>query len=428
MGSRYKSIVPLHGYHSGWAALKPACLAAVLFLLMALLAFTASAQTISAEKNTRVAILEFQGVGTSAAELSAATDQLRNDMVKQRGFTVLDRGQIEAMLDELAFQQKGLTDQSQAVKMGRMLNVQFIITGRLTKLGSSYQLLVQMIEVQTAKISHSETLRYRGSPDGDTNEGNFLGFLDKMASLATRLNIQTTQFPGTLKAPTTALAEATPPSREQPRKKLPFDLRIFFFFPDLMSIKISEKDGDFLDDDMGGDLLGWKSKNDIEETINITGMALGYERLYTESLSGMLVLHWGRVYEVEITGYQNDQTITVAAEGIFQQVSISVAYNLQIKDLLFLFGAGYYFFAADYSFPDILSGDSDTSWTITGSGISSRIVVDYPIYKDLTLGVGGDGSLLSTVKGTRVDKYDELGYAPREFSSLFLYLRLGLSF
>lgn len=127
----------------------------------------------------RVAVLEFEGVGLKGAEAAAVTDQLRSDLVRLKVFTVLDRAQTQAVLDEMALQQTGMTDPEQAAKIGQLLNVQYIITGRITALTNAYQVNAQMIRVETGVIEKSESILY---------QGHILGLLsDNIASIAARL-------------------------------------------------------------------------------------------------------------------------------------------------------------------------------------------------------------------------------------------------
>lgn len=127
----------------------------------------------------RVAVLEFEGVGVQPAEAAAVTDQLRSDLVRLKVFTVLDRAQTQAVLDEMALQQTGITDPEQASKIGKLLNVQYIVTGRITALTNAYQVNAQMIRVETGVIEKSESILY---------QGHILGLLsDNIASIAARL-------------------------------------------------------------------------------------------------------------------------------------------------------------------------------------------------------------------------------------------------
>lgn len=131
------------------------------------------------ESKPRIAVLEFDRVQTDEAEAAAAADKLRDDLVNLRAFTVLDRAQTGAVLDELAFQSEGITDQSRAVALGKLLNVEYIVSGRITRLETAYQVNARMIEVETAEIVRSESI---------IHEGDILGLLAvKMPRLAGRL-------------------------------------------------------------------------------------------------------------------------------------------------------------------------------------------------------------------------------------------------
>ena len=88
--------------------------------------------------------------------------------------------------------------------MGKLLNVQYIITGRMTKpAGDAYQLNVQMIEVQTAQITTSETLRFRG---------DILGFLDRIGELVGKMMASQNSS----SAPVVQAAPAAPPPVPSP--------------------------------------------------------------------------------------------------------------------------------------------------------------------------------------------------------------------
>jgi TolB-like protein len=134
----------------------------------------------AAPPKPRVAVLEFEGVGVTPAESAAVTDQLRSDLVRLRTFTVLDRAQTESVLKEMALQQTGVTQTDQAARIGRMLNVQFIITGRITALEGAYQVNAQMVNVETTEIERSDSIVY---------QGHILGLLQQnIGTMAARLS------------------------------------------------------------------------------------------------------------------------------------------------------------------------------------------------------------------------------------------------
>ncbi len=135
---------------------------AILTLAWPLIAAGLPAPAQAQPAKPRIAVLEFERIEVGEAEGAAVTNQLRSELVNLRVFTVLERSQTEAVLEELAFQQVGVTDPGRAARIGRLLNVQYIVTGRLTALADAYQVHAQMIRVETAEIERSESIVYRG--------------------------------------------------------------------------------------------------------------------------------------------------------------------------------------------------------------------------------------------------------------------------
>jgi TolB-like protein len=127
----------------------------------------------------RIAVLEFKPEGISDPEAAAVSDRLRSGFVNLGAFTVLDRQEIESVLREQAFQQQGITEAKQAVEVGKLLNVEYIVTGRVRRLGDAYHVNARMIQVKTAEIVRSEDILYRGDIVGLLSEN--------MDSVAARL-------------------------------------------------------------------------------------------------------------------------------------------------------------------------------------------------------------------------------------------------
>ncbi|MDZ7290793.1 MAG: PEGA domain-containing protein [candidate division KSB1 bacterium] len=113
-----------------------------------------------------VAILNLEGRGISDNEAATLTDQLRGYLVNLGAFIVLDRGKMEDILKEQGFQQSGCTLTECAVRAGRMLNVQKMVTGSVGKIGKTYAINISMIDVQSGRIERSFNRNYQGEIDG----------------------------------------------------------------------------------------------------------------------------------------------------------------------------------------------------------------------------------------------------------------------
>jgi TolB-like protein len=165
----------------------------------------------------RIAVLDLKAVDVSRGEASAATDRLRDELVNSRAFTVLDRAEMSSVTGELAFQQEGVTDPAQAVKIGKLLNAEYIVVGRLTGLSGAYQVTVQMIHIQSAEVIQSQTRLH---------VGNVVGLLSTVIpELAANLT-QTRKpqapvaqaAPAAQPAPPPSLAPAAPAAASTPAK------------------------------------------------------------------------------------------------------------------------------------------------------------------------------------------------------------------
>ncbi|MFA5859282.1 MAG: PEGA domain-containing protein [Elusimicrobiota bacterium] len=126
------------------------------FLPLVLLFFT---NVLLAEEKLNIAVTEFSGTNVSETEPASIADQIRYSLGKTNLFVVVDRGNMQKILNEQNFQNfSGCTDRECAVKMGRLLQVKKIITGRLSKLGTKYFLNIDVNDVETAAIDVSERI------------------------------------------------------------------------------------------------------------------------------------------------------------------------------------------------------------------------------------------------------------------------------
>jgi TolB-like protein len=119
------------------------------------------------QEKLRIAILDFTNTGgLSKQETGTLGNRLRSMLVKTNAFIVLERGQMDDILDEQGFQQTGCTTTECAVEMGRLLNVQKMISGTIGKLGKTYTIDLSLIDVQTAEIEKSFFRDFKGEIDG----------------------------------------------------------------------------------------------------------------------------------------------------------------------------------------------------------------------------------------------------------------------
>ncbi len=138
-----------------------------LYLTWALVFFSIPVKILSQNPDKiPVAILDLEGRGISALEAATLTDRLRSEMVTVGAFVVVERGQMEMLLEEQGFQQTGCTSAECAVEVGKLLGVQKMVTGSIGKLGELYTVDARMFDVQTGEIERVSKREHRGGIEG----------------------------------------------------------------------------------------------------------------------------------------------------------------------------------------------------------------------------------------------------------------------
>ena len=122
---------------------------------------------IQAQDKMNMAILDFASEGgLTKSEATTLTNRLRSMLVKTDAYNVLERGRMEEVLGEIGFQMSGCTSTECAVEVGKILNVQQMISGTIGKLGKTYTIDIAIIDVGTAKIIRTLYRDYKGEIDG----------------------------------------------------------------------------------------------------------------------------------------------------------------------------------------------------------------------------------------------------------------------
>jgi TolB-like protein len=114
----------------------------------------------------RIAVLELQGQGVSEAEAKTLTDRLRSRLVNTNAFHVLEREQMDEVLQEQGFQQSGCVSDECLVEIGRLVGVEQMVGGSIGKIGQTYTLDLRIIDVTSGRIVKTVSDDYRGDADG----------------------------------------------------------------------------------------------------------------------------------------------------------------------------------------------------------------------------------------------------------------------
>ena len=119
------------------------------------------------EERLKIAVLDFTNTGgMSMQESNTLANRLRSMLVQQRDLIVIERGKMDEILSEQGFQQTGCTSTECAVEVGKLLNVQKMVSGSVGKIGETYTIDIVLIDVSTAQINKSFMRNHKGAVDG----------------------------------------------------------------------------------------------------------------------------------------------------------------------------------------------------------------------------------------------------------------------
>jgi hypothetical protein len=110
-----------------------------------------------------VAVLSFTGGGIDPKDLATVTNRFESELLATDSFKVVERRNIDRILQEQGFQASGACDNAEcSVEIGQVLSVQGILTGELSKVGKTWSLSVKRTDVGSGQTMFSHVLDIQG--------------------------------------------------------------------------------------------------------------------------------------------------------------------------------------------------------------------------------------------------------------------------
>jgi len=122
-----------------------------------LMAFSILLQTVmlySSEK-PRIAVLDLNASGMPKTSAKAISSMVRSQLIDSGQFIIVERGQMDSILNEQGFQQTGCTDDSCAVQIGKLLSANKMLIGDANKFGNSVILTCRIVDVEKGVAEYS---------------------------------------------------------------------------------------------------------------------------------------------------------------------------------------------------------------------------------------------------------------------------------
>lgn len=111
------------------------------------------------QRAAKVAVVDFTvySKGLDADLGAMVSDWFMASFAKDARFEVVERGLLKRILDEQELSMSGLVDEQTAAKVGKMLGVNVVITGAVSKIGNDLELVARAIDVETAAVVAAES-------------------------------------------------------------------------------------------------------------------------------------------------------------------------------------------------------------------------------------------------------------------------------
>jgi len=107
-----------------------------------------------------IAIIDLEGVGADYSQCSIASDKIRNVLLQNSSFKVMERNVMQEILREQGFQQTGTCNSTSCIiEAGQLLGVRYLLAGKLSRTEGLIALSLRVIDVRTGLILSSDGLK-----------------------------------------------------------------------------------------------------------------------------------------------------------------------------------------------------------------------------------------------------------------------------
>jgi TolB-like protein len=139
-------------------------IANLLIASMAFLTIPANAENV---RKANIAVMPFSNLNISEAEANALTARLVGGLHDLSIYDVLEREQMRNILKEQGFQRTGACDETSClVEVGKLLSVEKVVGGSISKTGEMYTVQARIIDLQTGKVEKTVRRDYKSGIDG----------------------------------------------------------------------------------------------------------------------------------------------------------------------------------------------------------------------------------------------------------------------
>ncbi|MBD3392543.1 MAG: hypothetical protein GF418_10700 [Chitinivibrionales bacterium] len=186
--------------------------------IVCLVAFTTMASAQQQSSRRYVSVYGLKAIGISQELAESLQEHLESNLLRYDRFAVLSRSDVDLILEEARFQQAGgCANQDCLLEAGSLLGLHTIVTGTISRLGQTYNVVLKLIDVESGELTSSANGRHTGSVDelldvterllGELLEGGGISLVDTVVVVDTFTTIDTVRTVDTVVAVVTKTRE-----------------------------------------------------------------------------------------------------------------------------------------------------------------------------------------------------------------------------
>jgi TolB-like protein len=108
------------------------------------------------EERMRTTIMPFEQKGALSNASHSFQDNLTNALVNQNRFQIIERQKLDYVLQEQKLSQTDLIDKNTALRLGKLMASQTIITGSIVETQSGLEIIARMVDTETSQLLASK--------------------------------------------------------------------------------------------------------------------------------------------------------------------------------------------------------------------------------------------------------------------------------
>ena len=135
----------------------------------------------------RIAVLDLKPDGIQASEARKISELIRTEIINTGKYIVIERSRIDLLLKEQGFTQIGFTDESSAVKLGKLLAAQKILIGTAMRLGESIVITGRVVDIEKGIAEQASKVAVKKEEDMIYSVSEFISQLSGQQTASSNL-------------------------------------------------------------------------------------------------------------------------------------------------------------------------------------------------------------------------------------------------